>query len=52
MCCGCLVDITRLMEDCHGLTGLKVNLTDLDFFFFFFGGGGVEEVGNKLFHCA
>ena len=42
ICCGCLVDITRLMEDCDGLMGLKVTLTDLDFFFFsfFLGGGG------------
>ena len=36
----CPVDITRLMEDCDGLMGLKVTLTDLDFFFFFFFGGG------------
>ena len=30
MCSGCLVDITRLMEDCYGLMGLKVTWTDLD----------------------
>ena len=26
MCCGCPVDVTRLMEDCYGLMGLKVNV--------------------------
>ncbi len=26
MCCGCPVNITRLMEDCYGLMGLKVNV--------------------------
>ena len=35
------------MEDCYGLMGLKVTLTDLDFFL---GGAGGGE-GVKLFHC-
>ena len=30
MCCGCPVDITRLMEDCYGLMGLKGTWTDLN----------------------
>ena len=34
ICCGCPVDITRLMEDCYGLMGLKVTWTDLNCFLF------------------
>ena len=43
MCCGCPVNITRLMEDCYGLTGLKVNV-DRPQMGFFFGGGGGQTV--------
>ena len=58
--CGCPVDITRLMEDCYGLMGLKGTWTDLNWvlllllllcvFFFFLGGGGGRGRVN-LFHC-
>ena len=48
--------MTRLMEDCYGLMGLKVTWTDLNFFFsfsfsFFFGGGGGGGGGRGGSNC-
>ena len=56
ICCGCPVDITRLMEDCYGLMGLKGTWTDLNWLLLLlcvcFGGRGVGGRGRvKLFHC-
>ena len=53
MCCGCPVDITRLMEDCYGLMGLEgkrgLTLTVCFLFVLFFwwgGGGGMGREGE------
>ena len=60
ICCGCPVDITRLMEDCYGLMGLKGTWTDLNWLLLLlllllyvcFGGRGVGGRGRvKLFNC-